>query len=114
MSERLVFDWRALQFYAPIEDDLNTVVNLSHHPELYPELYGVRCKFTSGVELVLLENKSNTNVTWFFPYTNNLWQPASKVDLIYSMTDSPLGTFPEGCAESLTLSYPGKCWILLP
>ena len=112
-GERLIFDWRALQFYAPIEDDADAAVNLAHHPELYPVIYGVKCKFTNGVELILPENQHSTTVTWFFPKTPNLWQPASAENQIYSVALAPDGTFPAKCLESLTLAYSGKHAILI-
>ena len=106
-GERVVFDWRTFNYYAPTADNLETVINLEHQPDLYPIIYGVKCKFPNGVELVLPENTTHTGVTWFFPFTKNLWRPAADMDRIYSMDESP-NAFPPGCADSLVLTYPGE------
>ena len=107
-QEHLIFDWRKFQYYAPVEDELNHAVNLEHNPELYPKIYGVKCRINDKLDVVLLKNPKNRGVVWFFPFNFNMWAPAEDEDHIYSMKLLTPNTFPEGCAESLTLAYPGN------
>ena len=107
-KERLIFDWRSFGFIAPVEEDLNYAASLENNPELYPRIYGYRCLFSNGVEIILTENLKGDHPIWFFPLQKNLWKPTSHESRIYSMEQSPPGTFPSGCADSLTLAYEGK------
>ena len=107
-TERMIFDWRTFSYYAPIEDDLDHAVNLTANPSLYPRVYGVKCRFTYGLEIVMPENLDGEGVTWLFPFSMILWRPVSYEEQIYSQEGLPEGAYPEGCAESLTFKYAGK------
>ena len=109
-GQDVIFDWRKYAQLIPLEDDPREVTDLYEHPDLYPKIHGKRYTLpVSNLAIILLTKPSSEKLKmqWYYPFSPNLWSPASCVEEIYSTSridlnpDSPV-------VGNLTLRYAGK------